>query len=118
MALRRARPARFNAPAMGGGNDDQKRMLDFAIDDAVRELNAAVAMLRSHTSDRITLGDKALANWKGAYADDFRPSYASMKGEATGLVNSMLALIRDLNNARVPNVLPDPTPQAPPTPPR
>ena len=75
-------------------------------------------MLRSHTSDRVTLGDKALKNWKGAYADDFRPSYAQMKGDASGLIDRMLALIRDLNNARVPGVLPTAVPQAPPTPPR
>lgn len=100
------------------GDDEQKRQLDFAIDDAVRALSGAVDMLRSHTSDRITLGDRVLQNWKGQYADDFRPAYGQMKSEATDLVNRMLGLIRDLNNARVPGVLPNPTPQAPPTPPR
>ena len=99
-------------------DDDQKQQLDFAIDDAVRELSSAVDMLRSHTGDRIALGDRVLQSWRGQYADDFRPAYAQMKSEATSLVNRMLGLIRDLDNARVPGVVPNPTPQAPPTPPR
>jgi len=74
-------------------------------------------MLRSHTSDRIALGDRVLLNWKGQYADEFRPAYSQMKSEATGLVNSMLGLIRELNNARVPGVFPQPSPQPAPTPP-
>jgi uncharacterized protein YukE len=99
------------------GDDDQKRQLDFAIDDAVRELTSAIGMLRSHTSDRIALGDRVLQNWQGQYADEFRPAYAGMKNEATSLVNSMLALIRDLNNARVPDVFPQPVPLPAPSPP-
>jgi uncharacterized protein YukE len=97
-------------------DDEQKRRLNLAIDDAVGELNSAVALLRSHTTDRIALGDRVLQNWKGQYADDFLPAYAQMKGEATSLLNSMLALIRDLNNARVPDVLPSPAPGPAPSP--
>src|SRR5437660_1398518 len=73
-------------PAMGGGNDDQKRKLDMAIDDAVRELNATLAMLRSHTSDRPTLGDQL-----SSYGRRYLPVDGKVRAVGHALLNAATA---------------------------
>lgn len=70
-----------------------------AAQEAINALQAAYTLISEQTGSRQSLGNQALANWQGKYAEEFRADFAAMLGSTTALLDQLQQTVQAISQA-------------------